>query len=118
MKKLICMVCAVALMLTLTGCGKIEPSAYDQGLETVALMAEAMGSEAYLNIMSTANVFREHIAKAAEGDYHTPKAAFAISFPNEVMGMFAGIMEPAEIPDALTELRKSGHRTPQPVELI
>ena len=104
MKKLICMVCAVALILTLTGCGKTEPSAYDRGLETVALLAEAMGSEAYLDMTSTANVLREYIAKAAEGDYHTPKAAFVFSFPDEVMYMFSGVLEPAEVPDNLTDV--------------
>ena len=104
MKKLICMVCAVALILTLTGCGKTESSAYDRGLESVGLLAEAMGSEAYLDMMSTANALRGHIAKAAEGDYHTPKAAFVLSFPNEGMYLFSGVLEPAEVPDTLTDL--------------
>ena len=83
MKKLICMVCAVALLLGLAGCGKTEASAYDQGLETVGLLAEAMGSEAYLDMMSANASLREIIKQAAKGDYSAPKAAFALSFPNE-----------------------------------
>ena len=104
MKKLLCMVCAVVLMLGLAGCGKTEASAYDRGLETVGLLAEAMGSQAYLDMMSANASLREIIKQAAKGDYSAPKAAFALSFPDEGMYLFSGVLEPAEVPDTLTDL--------------
>lgn len=104
MKKLICMACALILLLGLAGCKEAGPSLYDQGMKTVALLAEAIRSEEYLDLMTVAKPLREIISDAAAGDYSVPKAAFQLTFPDEALQAFAGLAEPASAPQTLADM--------------
>lgn len=104
MKRLICMICVMTLVLALAACGKEEPTLCDRGLEVIDLMEEAIHSEAYLDLMSAAQPLREKIAQAAQGDYRNPKAVYAISFSTDVLQMYSGVLEPVDLPETLTDV--------------
>ena len=99
MKKLICMACALILLLGLAGCKEAGPSLYDQGMKTVELLAEAIRSEEYLDLMTVAKPLREIISDAAAGDYSVPKAAFQLTFPDETLQAFASLILYENFPD-------------------
>lgn len=101
--KLICVLLAVLLLLTSCGQSAPEPSLYDRGLETIALMAEAIRSDAYLEMLSASENLRVIINEAASGDYSSPKAVYAISFTAIPMDDITGS---PELSESLLELVK------------
>ncbi len=104
MKKYGCILCVLFLLFLLTACEKTEASLYDRGLETVALMAEAIRSEAYLDLLSAAEPLREIIDDAAAGDYSTPKEVYSLSFREDALQAFSGIPELTAVPQTLAEV--------------
>ena len=92
----------LVLLLILAGCGNTgETSLYDRGLEVVDLMVQAVSSEEYMAALSASEALNEHIVQVAAGNYAAPKAAYAISFPENAL---ADMMTPTTLDGMPAEL--------------
>ncbi|MBR4291193.1 MAG: hypothetical protein IKT52_11235 [Oscillospiraceae bacterium] len=78
--RFLCIFLTVLLLLTACTSNAPEPSLYDRGLEVIALMHDAINSDAYLDMLSANEDMRTIIDEAAAGDYNAPAAAYSISF--------------------------------------
>ena len=101
MKKLLCIVCAALLLLSLCACGKTEVSLCDRGMEVIGLMSTAIRSEEYLDLMSASPSLREKIDAAAAGDYTVPQAVYAITFPGNALDGIGPV--PEELKDLVSD---------------
>lgn len=100
--KSFCMLLAALVLLTACGQNTPQPSLYDRGMETIALLDEAIRCEAYLDMLSASENLRVYIDDAASGDYSTPAAVYAVSFAADPL-----LLEPevsSDLPEALSDL--------------
>ncbi|MBO5354271.1 MAG: hypothetical protein J6A77_13340 [Lachnospiraceae bacterium] len=68
-----------------------EKTLYEHGMDVVALMAEAAGSEEYAGIYTGSPELMEIIKNVGEGDYSAPKAVYAVSVSEEAVSGLLGM---------------------------
>lgn len=84
---------ALVMGISLTACSKGEEtkdvttnSAYEKGLEVVALLDEMAGNEDYIQIYTAGEEISAILNEVGEGDHTSPKAVYEISLMGEKIG--------------------------------
>lgn len=94
----------LVLTLIFCACGNTvssEKSLYDQGLDIIALMDEAVRSDDYLNLLTSSDTLRTTIQEITKGNYTTPSAVYSIRFPEDALFQFSGVAAPEHLSESL-----------------
>ena len=89
MKKLTAILLAVLLLAGCSAGEKLEKSAYDHGLELVAMLDEMSENEEYIQIYTGASSIGEIIAGISAGDYSAPSNVYEITVSEENLSAMA-----------------------------
>lgn len=105
MKKLsVYLIFFLVFTLLLCACGNTassEKSLYDQGLDIIALMDEAVRSDGYLDLFTSSDALRTTIQEITEGNYTAPSAVYSIRFPEDALFQFCGTSAPENLSESL-----------------
>ena len=87
MKKILSVVLAFAMLISMSACGNGSKGSgktlYEQGLDVASLMVEATRTEKYVEIYSSSSELGKMIKEIGEGDYETLEAVYAITIDDE-----------------------------------
>ena len=93
------LVMAMVMAAMLSACGvtegtteKSNSSAYQKGLEVVALLNEMVQNETYVQLYTASAEIQEIVETVATGDYTEPSAVYQISLPGESLSALAEAM--------------------------
>ena len=92
-KKKICAVLIMSLVMVLCACAESksevsEKTLYEQGMDVVAIMAEAARMEDYTRAYTGSSDLMEIVNRVGAGDYSSPKAVYSVAVSEEsILGM-------------------------------
>ena len=94
-KKKICAVLIMSLVMVLCACAESksevsEKTLYEQGMDVVAIMAEAARTEDYTRAYTGSSDLMEIVNRVGAGDYSSPKAVYSVAVSEEsILGMLS-----------------------------
>ncbi len=92
MKKMITLMLALCLVLTMAACGKSAASDKtfkEHGLELISMMEEMAANEGYVEMYTGNTDMKEIVSKVVDGHYSKPKTVYCITFPEETLAAMA-----------------------------
>lgn len=92
-KRLTSLIVLIASLL-LCACGKTSTAnkaLYDHGMDVIALMTELAGNEQYVSVTTGSSDIATIVNEINQGDFSSPKAVYALTFPDTQLDNLAEI---------------------------